>query len=400
MKNLDKITNMDTLRANLYATMQNGSEEEQKQAFLDFTEGLQNEIMNSAKANIDAYNVLNNDERTLQNRGLRKQLTSQEIKYFNEAIQRKGFDNIETIFPKTIIEEVFKTLKEEHPILSRVDMTNVDILTQYITSKPTKATAFWGAICEDIKQMILNGFEIIDIKSSRLSGFVPVCKGMLDLGPQWLANYVITVITEIMSASLELAIVQGTGKNQPIGMMKKLSGATDSVYPDKQRVSIDKLDAKNLGAIRGALAEAKTDTGNVVILVHPATYWSKVFPQLAFQTQMGTWVTDKLPTGEEIIKSYAVPKETLIFGDLKNYFLGVASNVKIERYKETLAIEDMDLFIAKFYGYGLAKDKNAFFVADITGIQGGTIPQLEVFAKNTGDNKDSTITNTTENLSV
>jgi phage capsid family len=222
----------------------------------------------------------------------------------------------------------------------------------------------------------------------------------LDLGPQWLANYVITVITEIMSASLELAIVQGTGKNQPIGMMKKLSGATDSVYPDKQKVSIDKLDAKNLGAIRGALAEAKTDTGNVVILVHPATYWSKVFPQLAFQTQMGTWVTDKLPTGEEIIKSYAVPKETLIFGDLKNYFLGVASNVKIERYKETLAIEDMDLFIAKFYGYGLAKDKNAFFVADITGIQGGTIPQLEVFAKNTGDNKDSTITNTTENLSV
>ncbi len=400
MKNLDKITNMDTLRANLYATMQNGSEEEQKQAFLDFTEGLQNEIMNSAKANIDAYNVLNNDERTLQNRGLRKQLTSQELKYFNEAIQRKGFDNIETIFPKTIIEEVFKNLKEEHPILSRVDMTNVDILTQYITSKPTKATAFWGTICEDIKQMILNGFEIIDIKSSRLSGFVPVCKGMLDLGPQWLAKYVITVITEIMSASLELAIVQGTGKNQPIGMMKKLSGATDSVYPDKQKVYIDKLDAKNLGAIRGALAEAKTDTGNVVILVHPATYWSKVFPQLAFQTQMGTWVTDKLPTGEEIIKSYAVPKETLIFGDLKNYFLGVASNVKIERYKETLAIEDMDLFIAKFYGYGLAKDKNAFFVADITGIQGGTIPQLEVFAKNTGDNKDSTITNTTENLSV
>ena len=37
----------------------------------------------------------------------------------------------------------------------------------------------------------------------------------------------------------------------------------------------------------------------------------------------------------------------------------------------------MELFIAKWYGYGLAKDKNAFFVADVSGVTGATVPPLE-----------------------
>ena len=248
--------------------------------------------------------------------------------------------------------------------------------------------------------MILDGFDVIDIKSSRLSGFVPVCKGMLELGPDWLANYVITFIQEIMSASLELAIVQGTGKEQPIGMIKKLSGATDSVYPDKDKVTLADFKSKSLAGIRAGLAKAKTDTGNVVIVVNPLTYWEKVFPNLAYQTVNGTWVLDKLPTGEEIIKTYACPENVLIFGDLQNYFLGVASDVRIDKYTETLAIEDMDLYIAKFYGYGLAKDKNAFFVADVSTVDGATVATLEAHANNTGNNADSIIVKTTQNPGV
>ena len=39
----------------------------------------------------------------------------------------------------------------------------------------------------------------------------------------------------------------------------------------------------------------------------------------------------------------------------------------------------MDLYIAKFYGYGIAKDPNAFFVADVTGVAGADVPKLEEF---------------------
>lgn len=396
MQNLDNVKNMETLRAELFNAMTTEDADAQKEAFTNWAEGLQEYFVAEAKNEASALNEAMNDEKILINRGTLKALTSEEKKYFNAVVERKGFDNVQEAFPKTIIEDVFKYLKQEHPLLSKIDMKDTTGLATYIFAKPETATAFWGPICEDIKQMILSGFTAIDLKSSRLSGFVAVCKGMLELGPNWLANYVISAMTEIMSTALELAVVQGNGKNQPIGMIKKLSGATDSVYPDKEKVALAKLDATALAGIRATLAKAKLDSTGVAVLVNPVSYWSKVFPSLAFRADDGQFVLDKLATGETIITSYAVPEDVLVVGNPQNYFLGVSGDVRIDRYKETLAIEDMELFITKFYGYGLAKDKNAFFVCDISKITGAPLATLEVDAENTGNNQDSTITKKTK----
>ena len=383
MRNLDNTKNMDDLRIELFNSLKSDDAEVQEKAFLNFTEGLQNSIITDAKNEVNKFGANYNDEQILINRGTRKALTSQEKKYFNAVIERKGFDKVEETFPETIIEDVFKKLQEEHPILSKIDMKDTTALTKYIFAKPNKAKAFWGPICEDIKQMILDGFEVINLDSSRLSGFVPVCKGMLELGPVWLAQYVTTLMYEIMAASLEIAVISGDGKDKPVGMTRSLKNVLDGVYPEKTKVTLKDFTPKSLGGIRGAMAKAKTDVGEVEILVNPITYWTKVFPNLAYQTVNGVWVLDKLPTGETIIKSHAMPEDTLIFGVLDNYFLGVSGDVRIDRYDQTLAIENMDLFIAKFYGHGVPKDPNAFFVADIASVEGSTKVEIEEIADKT-----------------
>ena len=378
MKNLEVQNKRQMeLRQALFNALQHGNEDEQQSAFTNLFEDIQNSVMERANAEIAKFGTNYSDEQILTNRGTRKPLTSEEKKFLNAVIERKGFEGVEVAFPKTMVEDVFKNIREEHPILSRVDVRDTTGLAQYIYADPTKTTAYWGPICEDIKQMILDGFKSVDLESSRLSGFVAICKGMLELGPVWLATYLTEVIYEIMNTSLELGVVAGNGKNQPIGMIKKLSGAVDSVYPDKEKVTLSNFEPKSLAGIRAAMAKEKTDRGEVVILVNPMTYWLKVFPALAFRNDAGTWVLDVLPTGEEIIRSHAVPEDTLIFGVLDNYFLGVAGDIRIDRYTETLAIEDMDLYIAKFYGYGIPKNKNAFFVADISTVAGGTLAPIE-----------------------
>lgn len=394
MKNLDAMKNMDELRGKLFEAINSGDEAAQKQAFSEFAEGIENAVAARAKAEIEKSVNGYSDEQILVARGLQKPLTSEERRFFNEVIQKKGFEGLEEAMPKTIVADVIKNIKEEHPLLSRIDMTDTEGLAQFISGTKKGATAFWGSITADIKQIILSGFKVIDLKSAKLSGFIPVSKGMLELGPNWLANYVMTIIREIMAASLELAVVAGTGKEQPIGMMKKLSGATDSVYPDKAEIILNDFKPKTLAGVRAGLAKAKTDSAGVCVIVNPETYWAKVFPALAFQTVNGTWVTDKLATGEEIIKSYAAPADKLIFGDPQNYFLGVSSQMRVDRYKETLAIEDMDLYIAKMFGFGLAKDQNAFFVTNISSIEGATVPALETHVNNTGNNSESIITGT------
>lgn len=379
MKNLDNTMTTEKARVELFNALKSDDAEVQEKAFADFTDALQSEIIERANNTIQNVGTEISDNQILVNRGIMRPLTSTEKKYFNAVVERKGFDNVNEAFPKTIVQDVFKHLKTEHPLLSKIDMKDTTALATYIFAKPNKATAFWGPICEDIKQMILEGFNEVNLQSSRLSGFVAVCKGMLELGPNWLAEYVTTLIYEIMATSLELAIVAGTGKNQPIGMIKKLSGATDSVYPDKDKITLTELNADSLVGVRAALAKAKLDDAGVAILVNPVTYWAKVFKSLVLRTPEGEFVKDRLSTGEEIIPSYAVPEDTLVIGNPANYFLGVSGETRLDKYDQTLAIEDMELYIAKFYGYGLAKDPNAFFVADIKGVKGATVPELEVF---------------------
>ena len=382
MKNLDA-KNMTAIRQNLFDAMQSEDKDVQVKAFADFTDALQEDIMNRAKAEMENLTNSTSDNQILVNRGVRKAFTSEEMKYFNAVVAREGFAGVEEEFPVTIVQEIFNNLKTEHPLISRVDAKDVTGLVTFVLANPNAATAYWGPICADISQMILEGFKEISLKASRLSGFVAICKGMLDLGPNYLGQYIYETIYEIMSTALEVAIVTGDGQNKPVGMLKSLSNGTvqgDStvIYADKVPVALTDLTPATLSGPRALLAEKKLDKGEVLFIVNPVTYFLKVFPKLAKQTDSGAWVVTNLPTGETVVQSHAVPVNKAIVGDAKNYFLGVSGALSLTEYKETLAIEDMNLYIAKMYATGQPKDKDAFIVLGLTGISGGTKPAEDV----------------------
>lgn len=378
LKNLDFTgPSMEEARAKLFAALRTDDENAQKEAMDVFAKGLERSVNEQVKAAALQYQDGINDEAILAERGLRRKLTSDERKFFAEAVEKQTITGLSKLFPETIIEDVYRNLKQEHPLLSLVDVQEGTVLTKFIYGDSTKKRAFWGTIPADIKQILLDAFKDLDISASKLSGFVALPKGYFELGPSWLANYVITFLQEVMAAALEEAVVNGDGKGKPLGMMRKLSGDSGGVYPEKATVTVADLKPATLAGIRAALAKAKTDNGIVSALINPLSYWAKVYPKLAYQTQAGVWVTTQLPTGEQVITTHAVPENKMVFGVLKNYLLVVANEVKIEEYKETLAMEDMDLYVARFFGKGIAKNENAFFVADITTMEGAVVPDLE-----------------------
>jgi HK97 family phage major capsid protein len=386
MKNFDLGNKtMDEARQKLMSALKDDNEQEQQDAFLGIMDAIAEETKAEAQASIARANEGYQDEQILMNRGTHKPLTTQEKKYFNAVVEKGGFEDVEEVFPTTIVEDVLSNIEKEHPILSKVDLIPTKALMKYIYAKPNAQTAFWGDIRADIRQIILDGFKVANLESYKLSGFVVILKGMIELGPGWLATYVTRSLREIMSNSLELAVVDGEGPGatddegdapQPVGMTKSLTGVVDGVHPDKTPVVLNDFEPASMAGLRAALAEAETDNGNVSVLVNPTTYWLKLFPNLATKVD-NRWTLSNLPTGEEIIPSHAVPQDRLIYGNLKNYFLAVSGNVRINYYDQTLAIEDLDLYIAKFFGNGIPKDPNAFFVADISGVEGGTIAPLD-----------------------
>jgi len=373
---LDK--QLQSATSNMYAALQSDNEEEQKEAFENYSTALAAKMESSVKDRVSQFENGRMDDSIMAKRANRFQLTSNEKKFFAEAVEKQTVEGLDEAFPTTIIETIMEDLAQEHPVLSQIDTQYTNAVIKYIYRKPGEQTAYWDKIPADIRQILIEAFGSLDMSASKLSGFIALPKGYYELGPEWLAQYVVTYLREVMQATLEDAVINGDGKLKPIGMMRKLSGATDNVYPEKDAVAITELTPHALGGPRALLAKEKMLNGPISFVVNPVTYETKISPNLFFQNSVtGTWTQLPLPHGESVVPSYAVPEGKAVIGNLNNYLLAVAGQLEIKKYEETLAIEDMDLHIAKMFAAGIAKNANAFVVVDVSGVEGVTVPTAD-----------------------
>ncbi|WP_347450708.1 phage major capsid protein [Acetoanaerobium noterae] len=302
-------------------------------------------------------------------------LTVDERKYYNAVIEANGFETAEVVslMPATIIDRVFEDLKKKHPLLDKINFVNTGGVTRWITRTNDAEAAWWGPLCDTIKKKLSAAFKMEDMNLYKLSAYMPVCKSMLVLGPEWLDTYVRTVLGESIAMALELAIVNGTGKDQPIGMMKNLAGAVvEGVYPDKTPVALTEFTPASIGtAIMAPLTKNGTkivDAADVVFIVNPLDYWSKIYQTVMTKNLNGQWVSNFLFPMENIIQSVAVPQGKMVTGEAPNYFMGVGMSQKIEHSDEYKFLEDQRTYLTKFLGNGKAKDNESFTVFDISGM--------------------------------
>lgn len=368
IKNLDK-AKKDQVKAqeSLLIAMKSEDEKAIAEAMEEFGNIIQENIIEQATA---AATSEFNDQRVLADRG-GYVLTSQETKFYNEVIANKGFAGVEELVPATVINRVFEELERDHELLKAIDFTNTTATTEWILKNGDVNPAFWGKLTDAIKEKLDEGFKVIKTNLYKLSAFIPVAKSMLDLGPTWLDKYVRTVLAEAMAIALEEAVVNGTGKDQPIGMLKDLDGAvTNGVYPDKTAKAITDFKPVTLGkeVMYPLTHDGKRKVTNVLLVVNPSDYWSKIFPATTFLTQSGTYVYGVLPIPATIVQSVSVPVGKMIAGVAKDYFLGVGSTRQIEVAKELRILEDEDVYVTKQYANGQPKDNDAFLVFDISEI--------------------------------
>src|SRR5699024_6908925 len=82
------------------------------------------------------------------------------------------------------------------------------------------------------------------------------------------------------------------------------------------------------------------------------------------QNANGAWVT-ALPYDIKVVESVEVAQGTAIFSVRGHYIAAIAGGYNIDRYKETLAIEDADLYTMKQFANGRPKDNKAAVVYDL-----------------------------------
>lgn len=370
-KNLDtKKIVTDEMRQNLVNALEGGETDTFTQELVNMAEHIQQEIINEAE---QVMENMNNDATALSQRGI-TQLTNKEQAYYNQVIDKEGFDGVEELLPPTVIDRVFTDLVQSHDLLKAITFVNTTGVTKWITKKGDVNPAFWGKLTDAIKKKLDNGFEVVNTELYKLSAYLPVAKAMLVLGPAWLDKYVRTVLKEASEIALEAAVVNGTGKDEPIGMLKDLKGAVvDGVYPDKAATPLTDLSPKSLGknVMYPLTNDGKRKVTNVIMVVNPADYWDKFFPATTVLNASGTYVYGVLPIPATIIQSVAMPVGKMAAGVASDYFLGVGSNQKIEFSDDVKFIEDERVYATKMLANGFPVDDNSFLVFDIAGIEVG-----------------------------
>lgn len=344
------------------------------EAFMELCDKIEENVMEQAKEMLTEQ-----DTTILAQRGVR-QLTSSEREYYEKVIEamktndpKQALNDVEVVMPETIIDSVFDELTTNHPLLSRLNATTVTGLTRMMMNTNGEQKAAWGKLTAKIIEELTSGFKEIDVTQEKLSAFLPVSKAMLDLGPAWLDSYVRQVLYEALANGLEHGIVQGKGKDEPIGMMKQV-GENVTVkggeYPDKEAIKMTALDMEQMGKVtaimaRNAKGQARSVTG-LILLVNPVDYFKRVLPATRMLTPDGIYTT-VLPVDAEIIQSAAVPEGKAVYGMAAKYFLGAgtAKNGKIEYSDDYRFLEDERVYLIKLYAHGFALDNNAFQVLDI-----------------------------------
>lgn len=364
----------------LQIALQSNNDTEIQQAWNNFSDSIVAEI----KAD---YMESVNDKNVLAQRGYRT-LTNAEEKFYDIFVQsaksrnpQQAFieltNNEKVLMPETIIEDVFKGLVEEHAILSKVNFVSASYLTTWILNDANKQTAVWGQVTSAIAQEVMGAFKVVDIKQNKLTAYAQIPLDILNLGKSFIDAYIRRILAESIAVALEQAIINGTGKNMPIGLMRDCGEDASVVggeYPAKEAVEITALDPATYGQILGQMAVTEDGhnrkINNVAMIVNNVDYFQKVMPAITKVNANGQYV-EALPFPTDIIISNEVPSGKAIVALLDEYFMGVtgAKEGTIEFSDEYKFLEDIRTFKVKMHATGKPADNTCAMVLDITNLK-------------------------------
>jgi len=377
MKNLMEISKVAEATSMMVASWASNDEEQIKQASEKWSQAVFEQMVHE-------YEAMGNDRAELARRGYRT-LTTEEKGFYEKFMKQleapqATFSDVLPALPVTIINDIYKNIANEHPLLDAVNFVNAGYSTKVLCSNRTIAAAAWGQIPAQIVQEITSAFKIIDLTQAKLSCYALLPQDLIRMGATFLDAYVRRILTDSIAVALEAAIVTGTGKDQPIGMDRKVDAqavVSDGVYAQKTEVELTSLDPETLGAFIGdniATSDngvAKTNMNDLLFICPAVDYWKKVMPATTVMNAMGQYVGGVLPVPGKIVPSAALETGHAILGFASEYTVGLAApkDGSIFVSDEAKFIEDMRTFKAITYANGRAFDNSSFVRAGISSLE-------------------------------
>ena len=272
------------------------------------------------------------------------------------------------IIPVETVDWTLNEVKQASPILNLVNFAPANVKKWLVASKT--GAAVWGNLTGTLTAELTATITATNMDVFKLHAFCVIPKAIRDLEIGYVDRYFTAILAEAMQDGAVSGYLNGDGKTAPIGITKKIAEVnTGGDHKAKTTIStITGFSPKQMAPVLATLSHGGLRPVNkVYLLCNPLDRYQYVNPALYGESFTGGYVTKSF-LDLEVIEDANVTQGKGIFTMAGLYTMGF-QGVQVTEYKETKAIEDADLIIAKVYGNGRAVDDDAAVVFDITKLE-------------------------------
>lgn len=308
-------------------------------------------------------------------RGFRK-LTANETKFYEQLKQGPQMsvtaDQID-IIPTETIDYTLNEIKKASGVTSLITFTPASVKKWLFGSKT--GAAAWGNLTDGITAELTASITSLNMDVFKLSAFVVIPKAIRDLEIGYVDKYVTAILSEAMQDGIVKAYLDGDGKTSPIGIMKQIDTTNkDATAAAKTAITIKSFSPKDMAPALKTLSHGGLRTvSSIAIIANPADVYDYVNPALYADSIIAGYAQKSVvPITVYADANMAQGKAVMTMPGL--YTMGF-QGVQVTEYKETKALDDADLIIAKVYGNGRAVDNDAAVVFDPTKLEEYKLPE-------------------------
>lgn len=283
------------------------------------------------------------------------------------AFQSVTADQID-IIPTEVIDYTLNDVKKPSGIRKLITMAPAGVKKWLVGSKT--GVAAWGNLTDAITAELTATLTALNMDVYKLSAFCVIPKAIRDLEIGYVDKYFTAILNEAMEDGIAAGYLNGDGKNAPIGILRQINSTeTDGTKTAKTVLqNVKGFSPKQLANVLATLSNGgKRTVSKLYVLCNPTDAYTYVYPALYGDSITAGYVRKSF-MDIEVIADANVPSGTGVFTLEGVYTMGF-QGVKVDEYKETKAIEDADLLIAKVYGNGRAVDDNAAVPFNVTKLE-------------------------------
>lgn len=363
MFKLKSMTNFTSKREEFINAVKEGADQEaQGDAYLNMINALAEDVMDEAKKEVN----LQVDQAANINKA---KMSKETYQFFNEINTEVGYKE-EKLLPETTIDEIFEDLTTEHPLLDAIGLKSAGIRLKFLRSE-TSGQAVWGKVFDEIKGQLDATFNDEVAIQNKLTAFVVVPKDLTDLSVNWIEHFVRLQITEAFAVALEAAFLAGDGNDKPIGLNRDVDNGTVSggvtTYPVKTAqgtLSFADTDSiikefKDIKKYHSTKSNGQAiNTAGQLYLVVSSEDKADIEAKFTILNANGVYV-NAVPFNINIVESVFQEKGTAVSFVKSRYDAYIGGGITLRKFDQTFALEDLDLYTAKQFAYGKAKDGKA-----------------------------------------